>query len=148
MERKEFIKTCGSACMGFSAFGALFNLQSCSSTKIITSPIDGENLIVPVSAFQIIKKNSLKYRPYIVARNENLRYPICVYRLSQTEYMALLMRCTHQGTELQVFGDKLQCPAHGSAFANNGDVTNGPASSGLRTFPVVIDNQQLKISLK
>ncbi len=62
--------------------------------------------------------------------------------------MALLMRCTHQGTELQVFGDKLQCPAHGSKFANNGDVTNGPASSGLRTFPIVIDNQQLKVSLK
>jgi Rieske Fe-S protein len=148
MERKEFIKTCGTACMGFSAFGTLFNLQGCSSTKIITSPIDGGNLIVPLSAFQNIKKNSIKYRPYIVARNETLRYPICVYRLSQTEYTALLMRCTHQGTELQVFGYKLQCPAHGSEFANNGDVTNGPASSDLRTFPIIIDNQQLKISLK
>jgi Rieske Fe-S protein len=58
------------------------------------------------------------------------------------------MRCTHQGTELQVFGDKLQCPAHGSEFNNSGAVQNGPADIKLRTFPVTLDNHQLKISLK
>jgi len=148
MERKEFIKTCGTACMGFSAFGTLVQLQGCSSAKIITSSIEGENLIVPLSAFKIIKNSSIKYRPYIITRNENLSYPICIYRFGQNDYKALWMKCTHQGTELQVFGDKLQCPAHGSEFGNRGDVTNGPASSDLRTFHIVIDNEQLKISLK
>jgi Rieske Fe-S protein len=58
------------------------------------------------------------------------------------------MRCTHQGAELQVFGDKLQCPAHGSEFSSKGAVQNGPADNTLRTFPVTIEKNQLKISLK
>jgi Rieske Fe-S protein len=58
------------------------------------------------------------------------------------------MRCTHQGTELQVYGDKLQCPAHGSEFGNKGELKNGPAATHLRSFPISIDNDQLKISLK
>jgi Rieske Fe-S protein len=58
------------------------------------------------------------------------------------------MRCTHQGTELQVFGDKLQCPAHGSEFNSKGGVQNGPADTTLRTFPVEIKNNLLHISLK
>jgi len=58
------------------------------------------------------------------------------------------MRCPHQGEELQVFGDRLECPAHGSEFNNKGIVQNGPADSNLRTFPVTIINNQLNISLK
>jgi Rieske Fe-S protein len=58
------------------------------------------------------------------------------------------MRCTHQGTELQVFGDRLQCPAHGSEFTNTGMVQNGPADDPLRTFPVRIEANTLKIDLK
>jgi nitrite reductase/ring-hydroxylating ferredoxin subunit len=146
MKRKEFIKSCSVGCLGFSALGAI--MQSCTSTKVITSPIEGENLIVAISAFEIIKNDSIKHHSYIVVQNETLRYPICIYRFGENEYTALLMRCTHQGTELQVFGDKLQCPAHGSEFANHGAVTNGPASDDLRTFPVIVGEHQLKISLK
>jgi Rieske Fe-S protein len=58
------------------------------------------------------------------------------------------MKCTHQGSELQVFGDALQCPSHGSEFDKHGGLLNGPADKPLRTFPVKIENDQLKISLK
>ena len=71
-----------------------------------------------------------------------------VYRFDDNKYEALLMKCTHQGTELQAFGDKLQCPAHGSEFNKHGKVENGPASASLRTFPVTITDDQLQISLK
>ena len=49
------------------------------------------------------------------------------------------MQCTHQGAELQASGDMLQCPAHGSEFNNKGTVTNGPADTDLRTFPVTVN---------
>jgi Rieske Fe-S protein len=81
-------------------------------------------------------------------QHDQLQYPICVYRLSENEYTALWMSCTHQGTELQVFGDKLQCPAHGSEFSNRGDIQNGPADKSLRIFPVKVETNQLLISLK
>ena len=58
------------------------------------------------------------------------------------------MRCTHQGTELQASGDRLQCPAHGSEFDNKGTVKTGPADKALRSFPVTVSNNQLFIDLK
>jgi Rieske Fe-S protein len=142
MERKEFIKTCGFACLGGLAISAL--LESCGGTKAIEGTISASNLVVPVSSF--VQKD--KYNKYVVVHHEKLKYPICVYRFNETEYVALLMRCTHQGAELQVFGTKLQCPAHGSEFDNKGIVQNGPAEANLRTFPVTIINNQLNISLK
>ncbi|WP_163599017.1 ubiquinol-cytochrome c reductase iron-sulfur subunit, partial [Klebsiella pneumoniae] len=41
-----------------------------------------------------------------------------------------------------------QCPAHGSEFTNSGTVQGGPADRKLRTFPVTIEANKLKISLK
>ena len=123
---------------------ALF-LEGCSNTKIIPGVISNSDLVVPLSAFST---KGGGYRKYVVVQNERLNYPICLYRHSEKQYAALLMRCTHQGTELQVFGDRLQCPAHGSEFNNRGVVQNGPADTDLRTFPVTIQPNQINISLK
>lgn len=87
------------------------------------------------------------FRSYVVAQNEKLEYPICVYRFSESDFSAVLMRCTHQGTELQVFGDRLQCPAHGSEFNSTGAVQNGPADKNLRRFILAKENDMLKIDL-
>ena len=146
MDRKDFIKTCGFACMGNVALAAL--LQSCNATKQLSGKIAGDNLVVAVSDFETKNGKDIYFKKYIVVQNDILLYPICVYRFNEHEYTALWMRCTHQGTELQVFGDKLQCPAHGSEFDNKGGVQDGPADVKLRTFPVTIENNQLKISLK
>jgi len=101
--------------------------------------------VVPVSAFLTKQKS---FHKYVVVQNEKLKFPICVYRFNEKEYTALLMRCTHQGAELQVFGDRLECPAHGSEFNNKGVVQNGPADTNLRNFPVTIQNGQIRVSLK
>lgn len=146
MDRKDFIKSCGFACMSGAAMAAV--LQSCTATKIMSGKIAGDYLIVPLSDFETKAGNEKHYKKYVVVQNEILQYPICVYRHNENEYSALWMQCTHQGAELQVFGDKLQCPAHGSEFGNKGDVQNGPADNKLRTFPVTIEKNQLKISLK
>lgn len=146
MNRKEFIKTCGFACLGVSTFGLL--MQGCTSSKMITAQVAGENLIVPISAFEVHKEGGKTFRKYIVVQNEKLQYPIYVYRFSETEYTALYMRCTHQGNELSAYGDKLVCSAHGSEFDNKGKVTNSPAEHPLKSFPVHIENQSLNISLK
>jgi len=146
MDRKDFIKSCGFACLGGAAMAAL--LQGCTSTKIMNGIIAGDDLIVPITDFETRAVNQIHYKKYVVVQNDMLQYPICVYRHNENEYAALWMRCTHQGAELQVFGDKLQCPAHGSEFNNKGAVQTGPADSKLRTFPVTIENSQLKISLK
>lgn len=115
---------------------------------MLSGKIQDADLIVQVSDFLVKKDGSSGFKKFIVVQNEILQYPVCVFRLSDTGYSALFMRCSHQGAELQVFGDKLQCPAHGSEFTNRGDVQSGPADAALRTFPVTIEGNQLKISLK
>jgi len=146
MDRMEFIKTCGYACLGVSSVG--FLLQSCTSSKMISAQISGEHILVPLSVFELIKNNVKTFRKYIIVQNEKLQYPIYVCRFSETEYTALYMRCTHQGAELTAYGDKMVCSAHGSEFDNKGNAQSLPADKPLKSFPVFIDNQNLKISLK
>lgn len=142
MNRKDFIKKCGYACIGISSVSLL--LQSCVPTKHITASISGDNLLIPKTDF--IKKDD--YLNYLIVRNESLRFPIYLFRFSETEYTALYLQCTHQGNELNAYGDKLVCSAHGSEFNNKGEATNGPATDPLRSFPVQLDNQNIIISLK
>lgn len=146
MDRKTFIKSCGMACIGGGAIVAF--LQSCGVSKTITGAISDSNLLVALSDFETKAGNEIHYKKYVVVNNDTLKFPICVYRHDANQYTALWMQCTHQGAELQVFGDKLQCPAHGSEFNNKGEVTNSPANQNLRSFPIIIENNQLKISLK
>ena len=146
MDRKDFIKSCGMACLG--GIGAVAVLQSCTGSKIVSGSINDSDLIIATDDFIIRNIKEVKYKSYVVVQNDLLKFPICVYRLGENDYKALYMECSHQGAELQVFGSKLQCPAHGSEFTNSGAVSNGPADKALRTFPVTITNDQLKISLK
>ena len=142
MERKEFIKTCGFACLGTTIFSPL--LQGCVSTKSISAIIEGENLLVPQSSFE----KDGKMLKYLVVNNSKLQYPIYVFRFSENHFTALYMQCTHQGNEVTAYGEKLVCSAHGSEFDNKGNVTNGPASSPLRNFQLKLDKPKSLISLK
>jgi nitrite reductase/ring-hydroxylating ferredoxin subunit len=146
MNRKEFLKTCGWGCVGLMA--GMSGLSSCAGTRYFPAVLEDGFMLVPLDTFLINMEGQIRYRSHVVAHNESLQYPIGVFRLSDTEYKALWMRCTHQGTELQVFGDRLQCPAHGSEFTSTGAVQNGPADSPLRAFQVQIEANTLKINLK
>lgn len=143
MDRKQFLKTCGLAC--FSGIAAITLPTGCSPAKSVNSTIEGDNLVVPVSDFG---DETNGFRKFVVVSNELLRFPICVFRHSAEEYAALWMECSHMGAELQVFGDTLQCPAHGSEFSSLGEVRNGPADRALRKFPTAIENGFIKIFLK
>ena len=90
----------------------------------------------------------MAYREYIIVRNEKLEFPLCVYRFSENDYSVLLMKCTHQGTELLAAGDHLHCPAHGSEFSNRGMVAHGPAETNLRRFNVLVTIEKLLIELR
>lgn len=146
MNRKQFLKTCGFGCI--AGITGVSLLQSCSSSQILSKEIKGSDILVPTSDFEIKKDRETTYKKYIIIQNDLLKSPICIYRFNATDYTAVLMVCTHQGAELQVFGDKLQCSAHGSEFSNKGVLVSGPADNDLRKFPIIIENNILKISLK
>jgi Rieske Fe-S protein len=147
MDRKQFISTCGMACVaGMGALTVL--LESCAGSRTVTGTLSGDHLEIPLEEFQVIKKKVQGYRSYVIVQHEKLQYPVCVYRNSDTSYTALLMKCTHQNNELTAYGDKLHCAAHGSEFNKQGKATHGPAEAPLRTFPVTVAGNLVKISLK
>src|SRR4051812_46347856 len=140
MNRRHFIVHSCAACLGAAIIPGM--LSSCTATRYINGVLVKDGLTVSTDEFRIKKKDQVHYRSFIIARHESLQYPVCIYRLSETEYTALWMRCTHQGAELQASGDQLQCPAHGSAFNSRGQATSGPAAGSLRSFPVTLNNNE------
>lgn len=146
LNRKDFLKSCAFACVKGVALATLF--QSCKNSKSIIGTIIESNIHIDLSEFIITKNNITSFRKQLIIQNENIKYPISVFRLSEYEYKAIYLECTHQGAELQVFGDKIHCPIHGAEFNNKGEVEIGPAESNLRIFPCSINNNQIIISLK
>lgn len=145
MDRRKFIKSSCASCLSATLFSSAV-ISSCTPTQYISGKLERDGLVVDKEQFKIGSKGS--YSSFIVVRNESLLFPICVYRFSENEYSAIWLKCAHQGAEVNVVGDTLQCPAHGSEYNNRGTVTNGPATSNLRTFPVVVRQSDLFIDLR
>lgn len=142
MKRRDFIKSGCTACMAVTGLAAL--LPACKPGQLISGRLNNDGVLLNLDDFKM--KDG--YRMYVVVRNEQLKFPICVYRFSESDYSALWMECAHQGAEVNVAGSYLQCPAHGSEYDNRGRVTNGPAESNLRTFPVTVTNDEIFIDLR
>jgi len=145
MDRKEFLKVCGGSCL--SLIGISLLSQSCKATHYAQTVVANNKVQVSKSDFIIIKNEETSYRKYVIAKADNFDFPIVVYRNSETSYTALLLRCTHQGIELNTNGDLITCSAHGSEFSKTGDVVTGPAEQKLKSFPVTVDEKNIYINL-
>ena len=125
--------------------------------------VNNRRLQINKAEFSIEQKNhpvgevgKTRYRKYIIAKlppdsnnylGESANYPIVVYRFSETEFSALLLRCTHQGTELNVNGAIITCSAHGSEFGNKGEVLQGPADQRLKSLAITTDEKNIYLQL-
>jgi Rieske Fe-S protein len=142
MNRKEFLKICGSSCFGF--IGMPMVLQGCGGSMYYAEGEMRDNVLqVNKSAFA----GEDGMRESILVKFASSNFPIVVYRFSESEYSALLLQCSHRGTELNVNGNLLSCNAHGSEFDNKGNVLNGPAELPLLSFPVTTNNEYIYIQL-
>jgi len=146
MNRRDFIKNSCTACLSVTALTSF--ITGCTPTQYLSGTIGKDGVTVGKDQFKVMRNGGTAYSSFIIVRNDALQYPICVYRFNEQEYTALWMKCAHQGAELQASGDVLQCPAHGSEFNNKGMVRNGPASTGLRTFPVTVNEKDIFIDLR
>jgi Rieske Fe-S protein len=133
------------ACVG--SIGIITILQACTSQKHIQNFEYKENKItVKKTEFAGIKKGKYILLPFIVIKVEQIPFPIAVYKIGD-DYKALYLQCTHQGCELNPFETMLVCPCHGAEFNANGEVTQGPAETNLRTFITTHDHDNIYIQL-
>lgn len=71
---------------------------------------------------------------------------VVVTQATAGEYAAFSAACPHQGCNVgSVEGTRIICPCHGSAFALDGSVTEGPAKTGLASRPVAVEGDQLTL---
>lgn len=145
INRREFVLKACMACAGGSLASTL--LSSCRPTYYINGVFEQDGIVISKTEFIYYKKDKPFTRPFIVVENSRLEYPIYLYRLTESEYSALWMKCTHQGSELQASGDHLYCSSHGSEFDRIGAVISGPAERNLRSFPVSVVNEKILIRL-
>lgn len=145
MKRRDFISNTCVACV--SGAGLSYLLSSCSSTHYATGTLEPKGISIPVSEFLYPKGNKQAHREFIIVYHDQLEFPIYLYRINENEYSALLMKCAHQGSELNAGGDHLYCSSHGSEFDKRGNVTHGPAEKNLRSFPASIQNGKIIIEL-
>lgn len=144
MDRKEFIRTCGFSCL---AWVGVSLLQSCTGTKYIQTASENNTIKIARSEFIEIKNEKQKIRRYIIVKVNTLNFPVVLYRNTDTDFAALLLRCPHQGAELNVNGDLISCPAHGSEFNNKGMLVQGPAEQDLQQYTVTSDKEYIYIQL-
>lgn len=145
MERKEFIKQCGKLCIGGLAASSFF--ESCAGNYYATTSVSNNQITISKKEFIEIKNDVSKPRKYVLVRTEKLNFPICIYKLNENTYSALLMECTHKSCELTPHGDYLICPCHGSEFNNCGKVQNPPAETDLPNFKVTHNDENIFIHL-
>lgn len=146
MDRREFVKRSCVICLSGGVIP--LTLSGCSTTHYVSGLIETYGISIPKSEFTYLKKDRPATRSYIIVQNDKVAFPIYVYRFSENEYSALWMQCSHQGNELQAFGEQLHCPAHGSEFDSKGNVSQGPASDPLRTFRVEASEEKIFIDLR
>lgn len=65
---------------------------------------------------------------------------------SKGTFTAFSPVCPHQGCQVNPSGDTYVCPCHSSVFdMSSGDVTAGPATTGLTSYPVSVRNGRVVI---
>jgi Rieske Fe-S protein len=144
MDRKDFLKVCGGACLGVIGLSAI--LQSCKTSEIIQGTLINQK--VQIDKTEFLKENKKSFRRNIIVKPSDWNFPLVVYRKNDKEYTALLLKCTHQGNELNVSGDLLTCSAHGSEFSNTGEVIQGPAETKLKEYKVITDEKYIYIEIQ
>ncbi|MCE1189543.1 MAG: Rieske 2Fe-2S domain-containing protein [Ignavibacteria bacterium] len=159
MNRKQFIsRISGGAVLIALTSSSSFFINACSNTS---NPVNSQGGVASLPVIQgtagtntitlAIGATSPLAAVNSVALIQNGSSRILVKRISDTSFLAVSAICTHAGcviTEYTISGAAYVCPCHGSQFHPDGTVLQGPASSGLTTYPTQFANGQLTVTIK
>jgi nitrite reductase/ring-hydroxylating ferredoxin subunit len=137
-ERRELLVRCVGACA--LAFTAPV-LGACASlTTMSVRPIDGRLELSLAQHPQLAQPGgSLRVLP------EGHRDPIDVLVQPDGSFTAVSPICTHKGCTVDVQGERLVCPCHGSTYDRQGRVLRGPAERALTRYEARANAQRVVI---
>ena len=97
---------------------------------------------------QIISAGEVeKYEPETVTAIPEGQFYLA--RLKDGSFLALSRTCTHLGCSLpwDTQSQKFICPCHGSTFDIAGEVLTPPATRGLSSYPLYIENGRIRVDI-
>jgi cytochrome b6-f complex iron-sulfur subunit len=137
MRRREFVRRLPVVTSGVVLGASTFSLASCAGAPYIVPRMSPGRLVV--------SSGELGHDGQAFVQGPGMERPVFVRRLSSGELVAVLASCTHRGCQPEPVGDRLVCPCHGSEFAFDGTVLEGPAEQPLTRYPVVIEGEDIAV---
>jgi cytochrome b6-f complex iron-sulfur subunit len=142
ISRRDFLKKSAVGVVAGTVILSTLDLQKLvASSKSASFKRSGDDVIVKLSD----AKNSAlaTVGGSVLLDDDNI-----LIRTSQTQFLAVNLICKHKGCTVELQGDKFVCPCHGSEYALDGKVTQGPSKANLRTFEAIFDSEKGTVTVK
>ncbi|MBS1902660.1 MAG: Rieske 2Fe-2S domain-containing protein [Bacteroidetes bacterium] len=138
--RRQFLTTAINTIIGITVVGFVSPvvLESCSnpaSADLSSGADAGKTIRVDVSS---LTSDNMAVHSTAPTSGRGL----LIIRRSATVYETLLLVCSHAGCgypDVDMSGTRIVCRCHNSTFDLNGNVTGGPAPTGLTKFTTTYD---------
>ena len=125
MNRRRFLSTAAGA-------AGLAALAGCGD-GVVTGPFD--ELSGPISLVVASQPGLATVGTLVKVPGQ----PVAVKRTGTNTFVAYSMSCTHEGCLTRIASNAFVCDCHGSRFANDGAVVQGPANSPLPQYVTSYD---------
>lgn len=136
MQRRQFLSS-------LSIIAGASLVKGCASFKSSRSK-DGLTLL-PTNGELIVRRELLTHNRGIKlnANGKN----IGLYQLSDDEFSAREMRCSHQGCGIELDDNGYICPCHGATFDRYGQAIKGPATEPLKPAELRTDSEYIYVKM-
>jgi Rieske Fe-S protein len=124
LRRREFLGLCATVAAG-SLLGA------CASVLVRQVPVANGRVELSLSQYPELSQagTALQILP------DGQSHPLIVVVDEAGKHNVISSECTHKGCTVEVQGERIVCPCHGSTYDRKGDVLKGPAQRALRRYP-------------
>ncbi|PLX68970.1 MAG: cytochrome B6 [Denitrovibrio sp.] len=102
--------------------------------KYLFPPSEAKGVLVEVESDKIPEGGAM------VFHDENI-----ILVRADEEVIAFSLECTHLGCTVALNGEEFACPCHGSKFASDGSVIQGPATRSLDRYVTKITNNKIQV---
>ena len=124
LRRREFLGLCACVAAG-SVLGA------CASVLVRQVPVSNGRVELALVQYPELSQAgaTLQILP------EDQTQPLIVIVDAEGRHRVLSSECTHRACTVDVQGERIVCPCHGSTFDRQGNVLRGPAQRPLHRYP-------------
>lgn len=139
MTRKEFLSQVGSGAALLLVPACIMGLEACkkkNNSKEESEQKTGIDFTIDVSSGNLATNGGSLIQSGII-----------VARTLSGGFIAVDAACTHAGTSIQYVSasNSFSCPNHGAKFDSGGNVTQGPASTALKSYQTSLSGSSLRV---